>query len=416
MEDRHSCLSLLFIYEEFVPPMSLTETVSVAPSLESRSLASASADAVAIPWTMWLAFSGIIAFTLGSIVDISWHKSVGRDAFWTPGHTTMGVGGVLMGIAAWSAIVAATRAASRRRAASVRILGLYGPAGAFLVAWGGLSMLASSPFDDWWHKSYGLDLNFITPPHLLMILGWFAAQIGVLVWMAGMINRSTGVLRERLVWLFLIVGGILVMFAPTLTYVSRKNLHSAVCYLAVALSIPIALIATGRGSTHKWGCTLVAAAFMGITIASIWVLPLIPAQPKIGPVYQKVTHLIPSQFPLLLIVPGIIADLLLQRLESRSSWLKALLIGPALILGLIAVQWPFADFLMSPASRNWIFGTGYLPYYVLGAESGTEFYKFAVVEKTTVEFVLTMAAALVAAVLTTRVGLAWGDWMRRVRR
>jgi hypothetical protein len=26
------------------------------------------------------------------------------------------------------------------------------------------------------------------------------------------------------------------------------------------------------------------------------------------------------------------------------------------------VQWPFADFLMSPAARNWFFGTHYLAY------------------------------------------------------
>ncbi len=397
--------------------MSVTNTVSVAPSLESRSVASVSADVVSIPWTIWLAFIGVITLTVGSIVDVSWHKSVGRDEFWTPGHSMMGLGGLLIGIATWSEILATTWAgASQRRDASVRILGLHGPGGAFLATWGGLAMLASSPFDDWWHTAYGLDLNMITPPHLLMILGWFAAQIGALVWMASMINRSTGVLQERVVWLFLIVAGILVMFSPTLSYVTRKNLHAAVCYLAVALAIPATLIATGRASRHRWGCTLVAASFMGIGIASIWLLPLIPAQPRIGPVYQNVTHLIPPQFPLLLIVPGFIADLLLQRLESRSSWIKAILVGPAFILSLLAVQWPFADFLMSPASRNWIFGTGYLPYYVLGSGSGYDPYQFAVVEKTTGAFVLTMAVALVASILTTRFGLAWGDWMRRIRR
>jgi hypothetical protein len=392
--------------------MSLIETVFTAPSLESRSVATASADVVSIPWTLWLMFLGTVTVTVGSIVDESWHKSVGRDEFWTPGHTMMGVGQLLMGIATWTAILAATRAISQRREASVRILGLHGPAGAFLVAWGGLMMISSSPFDDWWHTAYGLDLNFITPPHLLMILGWFAAQIGALVWLAGTINRSTGVLQERLVRLFLVAAGMLVMFSPTLTYVSRRNLHTAVCYLAVAVAIPATLIATGRASRQKWGCTRVAAVFMGIGVASIWLLPLISAQPKLGPVYQNVTHLIPSQFPLLLIVPAFLADLLLQRLESRSSWLKAALVGPVFVLGLLAVQWPFADFLMSPASRNWIFGTGYLPYYILG--SGNP-YRFAATESGGA-FVVTLAAALVASILTTRFGLAWGDWMRRIRR
>lgn len=397
--------------------MSMTNTVSVAPPLESRSLSvAADVDAVSIPWTIWLAVVGVVTLTLGSIVDVAWHKSVGRDEFWTPGHTTMAIGGLLIGIATWSEILATTRAvASRKREASARILGLRGPAGAFLATWGGMAMLASSPFDDWWHKAYGLDLKIITPPHLLLILGWFAAQIGAILWMASMINRTSGSLQQRLVRLFLIVAAINVMFMPTLSFVTRKNLHTAILYLTVALAFPAALIANGRASRHKWGCTLVAGGYMAITIASIWLLPLIPAQPKTGPVYQNVTHLIPPQFPLLLIVPGFVADLLLQRLESRSSWMKALLIGPAFVLSLLAVQWPFANFLMSPASRNWIFGTAYLPYYALGG-SGYDPYQFAVLEKTTGAFVTTMIAALVGAILTTRFGLAWGDWMRRIRR
>jgi hypothetical protein len=399
--------------------MSVINTVSAAPPLESRSLASAADDAGAIPWTIWLAFIGVVTLTLGSIVDVSWHKSVGRDAFWTPGHTMMGFGGMLIGIATWCEILATTRAgAARKRESSVRVLGLYGPAGAVLATWGGVAMLASSPFDNWWHNAYGLDLKIITPPHLLLILGWFAAQIGALLWLASMINRSTGVLQDRLVRLFLIVAAIHVMFAPTLSFVSRRTLHTAVCYLTIAVAFPAAVIATGRASRHRWGCTLITAGYMAIGIASIWVLPLIPAQPKIGPVYQNVTHLIPPQFPLLLIASGFIADLLLRRLESRSSWTKALLIGPAFVLSLIAVQWPFADFLMSAASRNWIFGTAYLPYYALsGSASGAgyDIYQFAATEKSG-PFVVTMVVALVASILTTRFGLAWGDWMRRIRR
>lgn len=393
--------------------MSVTDAVSLAPPLESRSRAAVSESVVSIPLTIWLVFSGIVIFRVGALVDVGWHKSVGRDAFWTPGHSTMAAGGLLLGLAAILEILLTTRAGtSRRRDTSIRILGLQGPAGAFLVLWAQIAMMASSPFDDWWHKTYGLDLNFVTPPHLLLIVGWFIAQFGTLVWMASMINNSTGVMQERLKLLFLIVAGILLLSLPTGGFVTRSNMHTAVLYLSVAISILMALIATARASRHRWGCTILAAVYMGVLIASIWVFPLIPAQPKTGPVYQKVTHLIPGQFPLLLIVPAIIADLLLQRLESRSSWIKALLVGPAFVIILIAVQWPFGDFLMSPASRNWIFGTAYLPYY----EPATNPYQFKVLEKTTAAFVLTMAEALAASILTTRLGLTWGNWMRRLRR
>jgi hypothetical protein len=42
-------------------------------------------------------------------------------------------------------------------------------------------------------------------------------------------------------------------------------------------------------------------------------------------------------------------------------------------------------------------------------------YKFQPTEPRVV-FLVMLAAALVAAIITTRLGLAWGDWMRRVRR
>ncbi|HYK05695.1 MAG TPA: hypothetical protein VE974_28355 [Thermoanaerobaculia bacterium] len=395
--------------------MSITKSFSAESSVESRPLAFVSAGAVSIPWTIWFTIVGVIATMTGSVLDLSWHMSIGRDEFWTPGHTTMGVGGAMAGLAGLYEILATTRAgAFRGRDASARILGAHGPGGAFLVAWGGTAMLASSPFDDWWHNAYGLDLNFITPPHMLLTLGYFAIMIGAMVWLAGMIDRSREGLRERVVWLFLIVSGVSLLFMPLLNFTTRRSMHTAACYLAVALVIPSLMIATGRGSRHKWGCTIVAAVYMGIVLTSVWLLPLFPAQPKIGPVYQNVTHMIPGQFPLLLIVPGFIADLLLRRLESRSSWIKAVVVGPAFVLGLLAVQWPFADFLMSPASRNWIFGTGYLPYYFDLARYDP--YQFKALEKTTGAFVLTMAAALVASILTTRFGLAWGDWMRKVRR
>jgi hypothetical protein len=236
-----------------------------------------------------------------------------------------------------------------------------------------------------------------------------------MIWIASMINRSEQPLRGRLTWLLLIVGAITLAHMPIWLWTARRNMHAAVFYLAVALSIPTILIAAGRGARRKWGCTIVAAVCMGIGIASEWLLPLFPAQPKLGPVYHKVTHLIPLPFPFLLIVPALIADLLLQRLEPRSNWIKSVWVGPAFVLSLLAVQWPFANFLMSPAARNWIFGTAYFAY---NDYAGFRYdpYQFKVVEKTTTAFVLTMAAALVASILTTRLGLAWGDWMRRVRR
>ena len=36
--------------------------------------------------------------------------------------------------------------------------------------------------------------------------------------------------------------------------------------------------------------------------------------------------------------------------------------GLTFLVVFAAAQWPFANFLMTPAARNWFFGTGYMDY------------------------------------------------------
>jgi hypothetical protein len=89
--------------------------------------------------------------------------------------------------------------------------------------------------------------------------------------------------------------------------------------------------------------------------------------------------------------------------------------GAAFVVSFVVVQWPFASFLMSPAARNRIFGMAYFGYF---DPAGYLYdpYAFVASEKTRVTFWLTMACAVLAAMVTSRLGLAWGDWMRRMRR
>src|SRR5262249_28124922 len=142
----------------------------------------------------------------------------------------------------------------------------------------------------------------------------------------------------------------------------------------------------------------------------------VPAEPKLGPVLHPVTHLIPPEFPLLLIVPAIALDLFWRRARDwRSGWLQALAAGAIFLVVLIAAQWPVADFLMSPAARNWFFGTHYFDY---GTPHSSAYYnyRFYQFERTPMAAILGMATALVYAILSTRLGIAWGNWMQRIRR
>jgi len=396
--------------------MSQARIVPAVLPVQSRTLVLM--EAVSIPRVLWLMVAGMFLALVGGTWDFAWHMSIGRDSMWVPPHIMVQVGGILVGIASAYVILAATLAGSTSvRDASVQVLGLRGPGGAFIALWGSVAIFASEPFDNWWHNAYGLDVKMITPPHSLLFLGSLAAKVGALAWIASAMSHSVDALRGRLRWLFLFVGSLgLIQFAKLIIAATlTENMHTAACYLAVAVFIPSILVATGWGAVHKWGCTIGAAIYTAIGLGSEWLLPLFPAQPKLGPVYHNVTHLIPVGFPLLLIVPAFVADLVLQRLQQRSFWFKAICVGPAFLLSFIAVQWPFANFLVSPASRNWVFGTAYFAY---GDPAGFLYdpYKFAVAEKTPGAFLLTITIAFVASIVTTRFGLAWGDWMRRVRR
>ena len=146
----------------------------------------------------------------------------------------------------------------------------------------------------------------------------------------------------------------------------------------------------------------------------MWILPLFPAVPKLGPVYQQVTHFVPPEFPLL-IVPAVTLDWLWASTPGWNPWLQAVVSGAVFVGLFMAVQWSFASFLMSPASRNWLFGTTYFDFN-LHPQSYYVRHQFVPLEKTPAQFWKEMAASLAAATVTIRLGLAWGNWMRRIRR
>ena len=102
-------------------------------------------------------------------------------------------------------------------------------------------------------------------------------------------------------------------------------------------------------------------------------------------------------------------------MERLGRWPRAALGGLTFLAVFLLAQWPFADFLMSPAARNRLFGTHYFAF-ADPAFVTYDPYRFGVVETGRLQFWLVMAEALVAAILGARLGIAWAEWMRRVRR
>ena len=137
--------------------------------------ASPSGTNARIPWYLWCAALAVTSVTIGAHWDVSWHRSIGRDTFWTPAHMAIYLCGVLAGICSGYLILFTTFLRPPQMvASSVRVFGLRGPFGAFLAAWGGVAMLTSAPFDNWWHNAYGLDVKIVSPPHTVLMLGIWA--------------------------------------------------------------------------------------------------------------------------------------------------------------------------------------------------------------------------------------------------
>jgi hypothetical protein len=373
-----------------------------------------------IPWYLWCATLAVTSAMIGGRWDVSWHESIGRDTFWTPAHMAIYLCGVLAGVVCGYLILNTTFGKSSEiTATSVHVMGFTGPLGAFLAAWGGIAMLTSAPFDNWWHNAYGLDVKIISPPHTLLMLGSNAVEIGALLLILAAMNRAAGKgksnfrhLQSLLLYLF----GVLllaVMFFCT-EYTRDVLLHTPVPYIAVSIGVLLCYAAAWKATRYRWAVTCITAIYTIVTIAFILILPLFPAQPKLGPVYEPVTHFVPPAFPLLLIVPAIFLDLLWARIGNRNRLLVALVSAPVFLLSLVAVQWPFAEFLMTKASQNRFFATGYHAYAVRPWSASVTRH-FVHIGRSSLIF-KGFALALICAAICLWLGLTLGDWMRNIQR
>jgi len=360
----------------------------------------------------------VTSTTVGLYWDISWHTSIGRDTFWTPAHLCIHFGAILAGLSSTYLILRTTFGKNRvAQGSAVKIWGFYGPFGTFVSLWGGLTMLTSAPFDDWWHNAFGLDVQIISPPHVVLILGIFSLGLGGLLLIIAEMNRANEATRRKLNRIFLYVGCMLAILLLMLIseYTGYTQSHSAIYYRALALAMPLVLVGIARASGYKWAAMKTAAIYFVVWLLALWLVPLVPAEPKLGPVYTRVTHLVPMEFPLFLFVGAAVLDFLLDCMAERNKWLQAAAGGTGFLLVMIAVQWPMGNFLISPLAENRIFGTNYYPY--MQPPSQYHFsHQFNFYEKSRTEFWVGMLIAFAAAIVMTRIGLAWGDWMRRVKR
>src|SRR5262245_32898634 len=324
------------------------------------------AESASALWPIYAVLFASTSVILGVIWDISWHRSIGRDTFWTPAHIGIYLGGVVAGLTSGFVALRTTFAGSdAARGTAVRFWGFRAPFGAWVCIWGAFAMVTSAPFDDWWHNAYGLDVKIISPPHMLLAAGIAAIQCGAMLMALARQNRAVGAGERRLLSrLYLLGAGLLLLLVATVAteHTQRWDMHQSHFYQVSAGVFLFFIVSAARASAARWPATAVALVYSGLTLFMILLLPLFAAQPLLGPIYVQLDRFMPPDFPLLLVVPALAIDLVMRRLGRRSDWLVAAVAGAVFLLVFFAVQWPFADFLMSPWARNWMFASHRMDY------------------------------------------------------
>ena len=101
-----------------------------------------------------------------------------------------------------------------------------------------------------------------------------------------------------------------------------------------------------------------------------------------------------------------------------NDWMLSVVIGASFVTAMLAVHWFWADFLLSPAARNFFFGVDHWDY---SSRLGSWRYQFWNLDGpngtwSTSAFAAGIAVAIVTAIVSSRLGLAWGKGMSRVKR
>lgn len=363
-----------------------------------------------------------VSIISGFIWDYAWHSSVGRDRFFTPPHCLIYFGAVVTGcFSGYNVLKTSFWGTAEEKAASVKFWGIfYSSLGGLFCIWGALAMLTSAPFDNWWHNTYGLDTKIFSPPHALLLTGMITIQFGayMAVVAAGANKQFDKKTANKHNWIFAIAAGSVLATLYTLfsDFLSYGAMHSARFYCASSILFPLFLFAVSRASKTKWGATAATGVYMAELAILLWILPLFPATPMLGPVFNHITHLQPFHFPLLLIFPAIATDLILNHFKNKSIWLVVPLASFVFLLIMVPIQWYFGTFYhTSELAKGWLFASYSLNYATNPAT--TYRYKFdpALVDHGA-KLIKGLVIAYLFALASGFLGYLWGGWIRKVQR
>jgi hypothetical protein len=378
----------------------------------------------AIPWPLYAVVLASTCIVVGLIWDVSWHRTVGRDTFWTLAHVLEQLAAVIAGLTCGYLVLKTTFAGTpAERATSVRFWHFfYGPLGAWVCIWGTLMMITSAPFDNWWHNAYGLDVKIISPPHMILAWGMISIQIGAMLMALSAQNRAAAEDQRLYSMIHAYAAAILVTMIGTVIQEDASvgnHMHGSKFYMITAWVIPLFLIGLSRASRLRWPATTITALYSAITLVMSWTLQAFSATPKLAPIYNPITHMVPPSFPLLIIIPAIAVDLLMRRFGPGRDWKLAAVLGVTWVAIMVAVHWFWADFLLSPAARNFFIGADQWSYT---DRLGDWRYRFWTLDVDStgkwnpLGFAKGIGIAMLLGIISSRISLALGSAMAKVKR
>src|SRR5215212_6647709 len=169
----------------------MAATIPVLPD-SSRTAHADRAGVIAAEWPIYAVLLASASIVLGLVWDISWHRTIGRDTFWSPPHVIEQIGAAVSGLACgYVALRTTFTGSSSARSRSVHFWRFFeAPLGAWVCVWGTIMMITSAPFDNWWHNAYGLDVKILSPPHMVLAAGMVGIQVGAILMVLGAQNRT----------------------------------------------------------------------------------------------------------------------------------------------------------------------------------------------------------------------------------
>tara|TARA_Y100000590_G_scaffold470423_1_gene664798 strand:+ start:2793 stop:3932 length:1140 start_codon:yes stop_codon:yes gene_type:complete len=328
-----------------------------------------------IPFYYYLLLLATTAIAVGVEWDISWHSSIGRDKLLSPPHVVVYIGGIICGLICSFIVFQQTFFIKKNK--GVQFWGFKAPLACWICIWGMIAMLTSAPFDDWWHNAYGLDVQIISPPHIVLAVGIFSVILGSCLLILAQKNNHPEKNIYEILYLYA-ASLILIQLSIVLTEYSFANKqHSYEFYKFSSIVYGFLIIAFKFPSRYKYSATFIAIFYMIHRMLVIWILPLFQAEPMLAPIYRDVDYFVAPYFPVILVIPALIVDILHEKIKSLYTIYKSIIMSICICASIFITQWYFSIFLLSDYAENWFFRSGQnIPYFIpIGPWEG-KFFEF----------------------------------------